>query len=161
MKNNLRKIKETQNSLKENKENTINPSKDISTPDLKLEEEDRANRANWCSLNIVKITEEEEEELTKAKSKAVRGHELLVGHDNAHRAHNIHTPCSYIRNWRLLFLLHFFSQIQAQIHKPFSVFFFFVYATIWREVDNQSRQSCRLQKSLTSLWEPARVFWVI
>lgn len=50
------------------------------------------------------ITEQEQEqsqteregELTEGETETERRHELLVGHDNAHRAHNIHSPCSQI-----------------------------------------------------------------
>lgn len=47
------------------------------------------------------------EKLTKAERKTARGHEFLVGHDNANRTDNIHGPSSHICHRRGFLLLHF------------------------------------------------------
>lgn len=38
--------------------------------------------------------ERKEGKLTEGETETEGGHELLVSHDNAHRAYHIHSPCS-------------------------------------------------------------------
>lgn len=46
---------------------------------------------------------------TEGESIAGGGHELLVGHDNADGAHDVHRPCTHIRHRPpLLLFLHLF-----------------------------------------------------